>query len=650
MIALRFLLSIRLGFIQVHLSSSVATNWCVVVGAALFRILPAVQRDHPRNPMQHKGLYSVSHRIVALLFCMVVGAACALAQESKLTGARLGSPDHLLITTSAEKVSFQSVLSGDKRKVIITVKNAVIGTESRELNSAKGLLQTAFIRQQGKDAVIIADLRDTAGFTAVALPYSQSISVDFFSWNKLSASENAYRSGLLAWQNGAFEIAGSCFREAERAGHPDGTAFLGFLNTMAGRTGEGATFLQRALARKSTYTDIYGALAEIERSKNEELKAREFENQFVKEFGRLPVYNHDQIILIETPKNIDEPLSLSEMTEPSDPVRDSASVTAATASDTSVDVLTRQLRSMQGNNARSEASGSVDITHSLPTWLLPTLIACIVSLTLVGFMFFRGYSKWRKQQMIVGAVTPPSSRTSATTDAAPASSFDSDLVTALAAQENVASALYKAHELDSDRRHNANDSLQSGTRKAEENPAPLDVTNEPASSVESADELFDFSDAFYAARERTTERRRSELSKRDQTPSIDNPVMNGSFTAQLSAGSLSASDMSTSEMASARHSDISAPSAEENLSETENSEFNSSNSLITNSNSLFTNSNPEFTSGKGIESMDQTPRMLAIDDDSIAALARQIGIDPAIIAAQRRGTKERTSEKSNAKA
>lgn len=577
--------------------------------------------------MQHKGLYSVSHRIVALLFCMVVGAACALAQESKLTGARLGSPDHLLITTSAEKVSFQSVLSGDKRKVIITVKNAVIGTESRELNSAKGLLQTAFIRQQGKDAVIIADLRDTAGFTAVALPYSQSISVDFFSWNKLSASENAYRSGLLAWQNGAFEIAGSCFREAERAGHPDGTAFLGFLNTMAGRRGEGATFLQRALARKSTYTDIYGALAEIERSKNEELKAREFENQFVKEFGRLPVYDHDQINLTETPKNIDEPLSLSESTEPSVPVRDSLTASSTAANDTSIDVLTRQLRSMQGNNRTSEASGSVNISHSLPTWLLPTLIGCIVSLTLVGFMFFRGYSKWRKQQMIIGAVTPQTAHASETTGVASATSFDSDLVTALAAQENVASALYKAQELDSDRRHNADDSLQSGTRKTEENPASLDVTNEPASSVESADELFDFSDAFYAARERTTERRRSELPKRDQTPSIDNPVMNGTFTAQLSVGDLNVDDLNRSD------SDIPARSPKEHRSLPENSELN--------------NGNPEFTSGQGIENIDKTPRMLAIDDDSIAALARQIGLDPAIIAAQRRGTKERMSETRN---
>ncbi|MFN5867564.1 MAG: hypothetical protein ACK45R_11265, partial [Candidatus Kapaibacterium sp.] len=80
--------------------------------------------------MQHKGLYRVSLRIALPFLCIVAALSVAHAQDSKLTGALLGSPDHLVLTTTADKVSFQSVLSGDKRKVIITVKNAQVGMDN----------------------------------------------------------------------------------------------------------------------------------------------------------------------------------------------------------------------------------------------------------------------------------------------------------------------------------------------------------------------------------------------------------------------------------------------------------------------------------------------------------------------------------------
>ena len=561
--------------------------------------------------MQHKGLYRVSHRYILSVLFVWAGMAVAYAQDSKLTGARLGSPDHLVLTTSADKVSFQSVLSGDKRKVIITVKNAVVGFDQREVNSAKGLMQTAFIRQQGKDAVIIADLRDTAGFTAVSLPYSQSIAVDFFKWNTLTTSETAYRSGLLAWQNGAYDIAGSYFREAERSGHPDGTAFLGFLYTMAGKSAEGATFLQRALARNTSYSDIYGALAEIERSKNDEIKAREYENEFVKKLGRLPTYAHELITLSERAVGDDEPLSLSAIDEATTLLDTAVLTTGATTEDARIESVTRQLRSMQGTDESMSAASDAKRNTQLPAWFLPTLSGLAIAVVLISFVLLRGYMRWRKQQMLINAaVAADASFTAPGIPAAAAMppSFDSDLHAALAVQENVATARYKAQELDIERTPEGTTVEPSmGYRDDVESvEARMPVVDD--APKDQAEELFDFSEAFYAARERTSERRRSELSQRNFTPPLDNPIFTSDAPAQVSGSD-------TREFAEPDIRDRSNVAGSRPVQ-------------------------PTFESGKAIEADPRHSRMLDVDEESIANLARQIGIDPAIIDAQRRGRKQ----------
>jgi hypothetical protein len=538
--------------------------------------------------MQHKGLYRVSLRIALPFLCIVAAVSVAYAQDSKLTGALLGSPDHLVLTTTADKVSFQSVLSGDKRKVIITVKNAQVGMDNREVNSAKGLLQTAFVRQNGKDAVIIADLRDTAGFTAVRMPYSQSISVDFFKWNTLSASENAYRSGLLAWQNGAFEIARSYFQTAEQSGHPDGTAFLGFLYSLAGKTSEAAVILERALSRKSSYADIYGALASLEKSKNNEMKAREYENVFMKTFKRLPSYGSESIELSDVPNVGEEPISLLEMEEQSSNAGETVanSDTALKSSSDREEALVQQLRTLQGSSAASSPAKNTAPSVGLPDGVMTFLLGLAAAIALVAMFFTRSYLRWRKQQrMVHNAVASGAGSENIPPD------FQSDLHSAMAMQEHVAAARYKAQEMSSastKQPHTETDS--STTTKAEEPP----------------DELFDFSEAFYAARERAAEKRRAELAALPKVapvadkPTWTNAILNSDTPPQTSGG---AALNTVAEDVQNADSNSGAPNA-------------------------------------AAEEQDQgSARILPLDDESINKLALQIGLDPEVIKAQRRAKK-----------
>lgn len=537
--------------------------------------------------MQHKGLYRVSRRIALSFICIVAALSVAHAQDSKLTGALLGSPDHLVLTTTAKKVSFQSVLSGDKRRAIITVKNAQVGTDNREVNSLKGLLQTVFVRQNGKDAVIIADLRDPAGFTAVRMPYSQSISVDFFKWNTLSASENAYRSGLLAWQNGAFDIARSYFKTAEQLGHPDGTAFLGFLYSLAGKTSEAAVILERALSRKSSYADIYGALASLEKSKNNEMKAREYENVFMKTFKRLPSYGSESIELSDVPNVSDQPISLLEMEEQSSKVADAA-VSSNAALNTGADredALVQQLRTLQGSSAATSPTKNTAPSVGLPGSVTTFLLGLAAAIVFVAMFFARGYLRWRKQQrMVQSAVATAAAGESIPPD------FQSDLHSAMAMQEHVAAARYKAQELSNPEKQPYTESALNTAAKAEEPP----------------DELFDFSEAFYAARERAAEKRRAELaalpkaSPVAEKPALTNAILNSDTPPQTSGGA----------------------------------------AMKTEAESMHGTERDTGALNAAAEEQDRSSaRILPLDDESINKLAFQIGLDPEVIKTQRRAKK-----------
>jgi hypothetical protein len=161
----------------------------------------------------------------------------------------------------------------------------------------------------------------------------------------------------------------------------------------------------------------------------------------------------------------------------------------------------------------------------------------------------------------------------------------------MAMQEHVAAARYKAQE------------LASNSAKQPYAETSLNLT---AKAEEPPDELFDFSEAFYAARERAAEKRRAELAALPKVPpvadkpALTNAILNSDTPPQTSGGTV-------------------LKTASENVQSAE--------------------SNSDALNAAAEEQDQGSARILPLDDESINKLALQIGLDPEVIKAQRRAKK-----------
>ncbi len=547
-----------------------------------------------------KGIHSVRKTIGYVLCCVVwmilvqPQLRCAV-EEFQVVGTSVFGGSSLLIRTNGTSVSYTTVLSDDKQRLTLTIKNAGIKTEQRELNNPRGMIESAMLQKIGRDVVINVYFRESIGFTAVLLPYSRAISVDVFKWSKLNAAEDQYRSGLIALQNNALSVAKEFIASAARLQHPDATAFAGFVNAREGNYAEAKEMLLKALERKSTISDIYGGLAQVSRVENNESKAREYENQFVQRMGRPPYFDEELIKIQKVVQPTVEPSSLATLSSDSASTQSTNPDTSSKGSngDQTTESLMSQLRQMQGQSAQAAAQiADSALTKASKTpifsWLNSALIGLGVALIFIGLIFLRGYLNWKKQQVQYLNRVGDDQRRSAM--------FGSNLQHAMAVSDQQAVNVYKRGalldtELQEDSENAATDSGSYESDTSPKRSADLNLSSDEgiglkqmnekttaSASTNSADsapsnELFDFDESFYASRKPETKRSESSR-KADDTRS---PLYNTEAMPQLSSDAPAQP----------------APKSEETL--------------------------PQGA-------------LLDVDADSLEALASQLGIDPALMA------------------
>jgi hypothetical protein len=127
------------------------------------------------------------------------------------------------------------------------------------------------------------------------------------------------------------------------------------------------------------------------------------------------------------------------------------------------------------------------------------LLGLAAAIALVALFFARSYLRWRKQQRMVQNAVASAVGTENTP-----SDFQSDLHSAMAMQEDVAAARYKAQELASNL-----------VKQPNAEPAPNTTVN-------AEEAYFELSEAFNAARERAAEKPRAELANLPKlSPMVD---------------------------------------------------------------------------------------------------------------------------------
>lgn len=289
-------------------------------------------------------------------------------------------------------------LNAEKTKLIAAFKG-VSADEKARVAFGKGMMNDIDVIQQKGECVVYVQLKEKQGFTTSVLPYSDALVIDVFSWDKLAANDDLYRSGLLALSDGIVNQALPLLQQSSDKGNGDASFFLGVELLKQARYDEALGTLKKALQQQTTLHDVYAALCQIYRVNGLEEEAKRYENLFNTKSGIRSVL--DIPVEYQPPLSSDgelsegEPISLASMISETE-VPDSLSTSTKGATDTS---RFASLFSGTTTDSQNKVNGQVISNASLmPEWMKTASLAVIGVIASVFVTVIVLYSRWRKKR------------------------------------------------------------------------------------------------------------------------------------------------------------------------------------------------------------------------------------------------------------
>ncbi len=292
---------------------------------------------------------------------------------------------------------FRSSLSDDKKKVVISINSADAQEEARVVNSS-GLIESVYAQTFDGDLTISVLLKEEAGYTIAPMPFSNSLIVEVFSWDKLSTAEDNYRSGLLALENNIYPTAQKYFEKAAKAGHVNSKALLGILKLKNSKLDSALLLLKEAEKGSSDIYDIFAAISQIYELNGDQKNANKYNTLFA---GKTSLNDFPRLVVDyagESDGLQEEPMSfLRAITD------DEQEAATGIEQDTAKDTLSesKQFENLFKNDtARANKSANDTAEYSLFENGIDTLLTYAFSFIIgLAILIVYLFVRWRKKQM-----------------------------------------------------------------------------------------------------------------------------------------------------------------------------------------------------------------------------------------------------------
>jgi len=205
-------------------------------------------------------------------------------------------------------IKFSSQLADDKRKVIIDVANSLVADTARNRQGSDDISEI-YVQFEGKNIKTFISLKEAKGYTAVPLPYSRSVMIDVFNWEKLTPAEDSYRTALLALEDDIISTAKTELLVAARGGIDEAAFFMGLILISEGKINSALKNLEFAEFKQVNIPDLYAALSQLYFIKKDEDKRIKFANKFMELSGVNSVNFLSIPLIIEQDTAITEPIA-----------------------------------------------------------------------------------------------------------------------------------------------------------------------------------------------------------------------------------------------------------------------------------------------------------------------------------------------------
>ncbi|MDC1067525.1 hypothetical protein OAQ99_00045 [Candidatus Kapabacteria bacterium] len=282
----------------------------------------------------------------------------------------------------SELPEYSADLNENKSRITLNLKNTDLKIIN-QLNSTGVIKSISPINKDNKSIVIIDFSSNGKGFTITPLPYSKSLMIDIFDWDRLTKEETAYRQALFAFESN-LDNSEDELKKAVELGSKNANAILALYYLKKDKLEDAIPYLFTSNKDSITIPDIFAGISEVLEVKGEDSIRMDYLQKFksftgLSSFSKFAInYNKDQI-------NIPDYFYAKSSSQNSEqPV----------ISSSNSNTLSRDSTNLNTNNSESEQSLLEQLGFS-PKYLL---FVGIASILLLAFLYWT-YTKWKKDQI-----------------------------------------------------------------------------------------------------------------------------------------------------------------------------------------------------------------------------------------------------------
>jgi hypothetical protein len=191
--------------------------------------------------------------------------------QSSLQDITLLSPQGIIIHFDAIPPSIISKLSDDKTQISIEFQKVSRNTPQKTYSFLSTIVRECSIEEKDGSCIVRIQLNSKNGYTISNLFFANSVFVEIFQWDKLSQSEDVYRTGLLSLSDKLPDIAQQYFDSAYALGNTEVNTIVAIEHLNKKNYAYALEHSLRAIEKKSLHPDNFAIVSLLLKNHSEEL-------------------------------------------------------------------------------------------------------------------------------------------------------------------------------------------------------------------------------------------------------------------------------------------------------------------------------------------------------------------------------------------
>jgi hypothetical protein len=184
-------------------------------------------KHHIASSLKYKVCYNI---LLVSLFLLAEHSLLAITIQKY----EIAPLNRLTIKFDILPNNIKSSISENKKAISINLGNMNWTDEKQQLNS-NGIIKQVNLLREKDETTLILSLTEQRGYSIAKCPYTKTLIIDIFDWNKLDSVEDAYRLGLLSYIDNDYELAKPDLIKGAMGNNAEAAMFLGIIYLNEGK-------------------------------------------------------------------------------------------------------------------------------------------------------------------------------------------------------------------------------------------------------------------------------------------------------------------------------------------------------------------------------------------------------------------------------